>query len=384
MFFLLGTDLPRRRRPVMTEALVLLMMAAYLAVLAIGAVDRDVAERVVDAMALSARDFQWWQAVTYQFAHDSPLLPGTEHPLWRLLHLGLNVMCLWVFGCVVEDRMGRPSFLIFALLGGAVAGLAHAMSSTAPVIGASGMVGALAGGFIILAPTCRVRILFVFILIRVFQVPALLVLGFWIAMDLAGWAGLTGSKVAYTAHLAGYAWGAITASLLLFTPAIRREHDDLIGVMRQRKRRREWRQTVERGASPHRKAHSDALTPPPFLHRVRAALRADDAETARTIWRTHADEHPDATLPMNDHLLLANHLHVDGDRAAAADAYRRWLTEYGDTKEATEVRLLLGALLTRSLGAPSEAVPLLQRVLEDSTDDRRTSFARALLKEASS
>ena len=137
MFILLGTDLPHSRRPVVTEALIMLMMLAYLVVLVIGANDREAAARLIDQLALSANDFHWWQVITYQFTHDNPFMGGTEHPLLRLAHLGFNLMGLWVFGSAIEGRMGRAGFVCFVLLGGIVAGLAHIATSPAPEISSS-------------------------------------------------------------------------------------------------------------------------------------------------------------------------------------------------------------------------------------------------------
>ena len=77
-------------------------------------------------------DFRPWQLVTYQFLHDP----------WSVFHLGFNMLFLWVFGSAVEDRMSRPSYLAFYLMGGVVAGLGHMMTSASPVIGASGSVSA--------------------------------------------------------------------------------------------------------------------------------------------------------------------------------------------------------------------------------------------------
>jgi len=381
MFLLLGTDLSGSRRPVITEALIILMMLAYLLVLVIGVIDQELATRIVSSMALSSTDMQWWQAITYQFAHDNPLLEGTEHPLWRLLHLGGNLMCLWVFGAAVESRMGLMGFSVFALLGGAVAGLLHAASSPAPVIGASGMVGALAGAFLVLAPMCRVKVLIIFILIRIWWIPALWVIGIWIAMDLAGWAGLTGGNTAYVAHLGGYLWGATTALALLPTPAIRRSDQDLPALLHRRRRRNEWKQTIH--ASPaQRRAAEKKDRPPPFLAELRSAIRNEDANQAANILTEQVTESSDITLTEPDQLALANLLQANGHRALAAEAYQRYLTRWSSSAQATEVRLLLGLLLVRSLNKPDQAIPLLKQVMAERLDDSRRSLAERLLQEA--
>ncbi len=381
MFILLGTDLQRRRRPVVTETLIVLMMVAYLAVLVLGSISEQRGLEAIQMMELSSADFHWWQLITYQFAHDNPLLPGTEHPLLRLLHLGLNLMCLWVFGAAVEDTMRRSSFAVFAILGGMVAGAAHALSSPVPVIGASGMVGALAGAFLVLAPRCHVRVLVIFILIRIWMVPALWIIAFWVVMDLAGWAGLRGSNVAYVAHLGGYAWGIALILLLRLTPVIKQDHGDAVSLIRQWRRRRTYRNIVN-APLPKPAQQGGRPVQPPFIGVVRSAMRRGDFDAAASTWKAGIEEMPDATLPPADQLAIANHLQAAGDRAAAARAYRRYLAGHGDASGAGEVRLLLAVLLVRSLDSAAEAVPLLERALHDGLEGRRRDLAQQLLQEA--
>ena len=387
MFILLGTDTPLRRRPLVTEVLIILMLAAYLAVLVIGASDADMAHQMLDGMALARRDFQWWQPVTYLFAHDNPLLGGDEHPLWRLLHLGFNLMGLWVFGSTVEDRIGRGAFVSFALLGGIVAGLAHAWSSPAPVIGASGMVGALAGGFIVLRPRCQIRTLIVFILIRIWMVPAVWILAFWIMMDLIGWAGLSSSPVAHVAHLAGYLWGAATMVLLLLTHVVTRHDDDLLRQLKQWRRRHAFKQVVHAQQHATRKPAAKTTTVKPSpgseaIAHIRSLLAADDLESAAAAWGALAAKDTTAVLGRRQQLQLANYLQASGNRMAAAEAYQRFLTGHARAPEVGEVRLLLCVLLVRFLGRGAEAIPLLQAAMKGSLDQRRAALAQTLLTEA--
>ena len=382
MFILLGTDLRPDRRPVVTETLIILMMAAYLAVLMIGLRNPDAAKAIVDGMMLSSTDFHWWQLITYQFAHDNPLLSGEGHPLVRLLHLGLNLMYLWVFGGAIEGRMGRLSFAFFAVIGGMVAGGAHMMASPAPVLGASGMVGALAGAFLVLSPRCRVRVLVVFILIRIWMIPALWIIAFFVIMDLAGWAGLRGEHVAYAAHLGGYAWGIGTALLLMATPIINRTDADFFSLFKQWRRRQEFRKVVNTTPDQRVQAARTSKPSPPFLAEVRTHMQSNDLDGAATIWMQSAGKHPEATLAAAPQLALANHLQASGERAAAAEAYERYLVRHGHSPKANEVRLLLALLLVRSLGNRAAAVPLLNHVLQGTMDQQRRSLAESLLQEA--
>lgn len=384
MFILLGTDLPRDRRPVVTETLIVLMMLAYLAVLIVGAVDREAAERLIAGLALSAGDFHWWQVITYQFTHDNPLMGGTEHPLWRLLHLGFNMMGLWVFGSAIEGRMGRIGFAIFVLMGGIVAGLAHIATAPNPVIGASGAVCALVGGFLVCFPRCRIRVLVIFFLITFWMAPATLIIALWVALDLIGWVGLGDSGTAYAAHIGGYLWGFGTALALLPTPAFKRDGTDLVAVLQHRHRRQVLSQvtTAPRPSKPPPEATVDPAAA--FVSAVRGRIMQGNLDAATSMWCRMCDEFDTAVLPEKNQLMLANHLQATGKRYEAADAYRRYLERYSKSPSAGEVRLLLGLLLVRFLGQGTEAIPLLEQAKRDATTDQRRSLADSLLGEAAS
>lgn len=382
MFILLGTDLPHSRRPVVTEALIMLMMLAYLVVLVIGANDREAAARLIDQLALSANDFHWWQVITYQFTHDNPFLGGAEHPLLRLAHLGFNLMGLWVFGSAIEGRMGRVGFACFVLLGGIVAGLAHIATSPAPVIGASGAVCGLVGGFIMLFPRCRIRVLVIFFLITFWMAPAMLIIALWVALDLIGWVGLSDAGTAYAAHLGGYVWGAATTLALLPTPAMKRDGTDVVAVLKHRNRRRVMSQVANAPRS--KTLPREAAVDPPlaFLAAVRSRIAQGQLEQAADHWCREAGSYEDAVLPERDQLAIANQLQAMNKRDDAADAYRRYLGKYAAAPSANEVRLLLGLLLVRFLGKEQEAIPLLEHARDAATSEQRRVLANTLLGEA--
>ena len=135
-----------------------------------------------------------------------------------LLHLGGNMLYLWIFGDNVENRFGHVKFLIFYLLcglGATFAQLLFSMGSNIPNLGASGAIAGVLGSYILLFPQGRVKVLQGS---QVVQVPALLVIGFWIVLQLFSSIGsITASAdtggVAYMAHVGGFIAGFILTFL---------------------------------------------------------------------------------------------------------------------------------------------------------------------------
>jgi membrane associated rhomboid family serine protease len=132
------------------------------------------------------------------------------HAGW--LHLGGNMLYLWIFGDNVEDRFGHLKFLVFYFLCGFAATAAQAavsLGSSVPNLGASGAIAGVLGAYLLLFPQGSVRVLQGS---RVIQVPALVVIGLWIVLQLFSGigsvanAGETGG-VAYMAHIGGFVAG---------------------------------------------------------------------------------------------------------------------------------------------------------------------------------
>jgi membrane associated rhomboid family serine protease len=137
-----------------------------------------------------------------------------------LLHLGGNMLFLWIFGNNVEDSMGYPRFLAFYLLGGLVATAAQVAvdpSSTTPTLGASGAIAAVLGGYALLYPRARVvTLIFIIIFVTVIELPALLVLGIWFLLQLLDASSQPlhgGGGVAYFAHIGGFLFGLLMIRL---------------------------------------------------------------------------------------------------------------------------------------------------------------------------
>jgi membrane associated rhomboid family serine protease len=153
----------------------------------------------------------WVTAFSSMFMHGS------------ILHLGGNMLFLWIFGNNVEDSMGPVKFLAFYLLGGLAAiaaQIAIEPNAAVPTIGASGAVAAVLGGYILLYPRARViTVIFIIFFFTIVELPALLILGFWFLQQVAfGAYGLAnpaggGGGVAYFAHIGGFIFGLAAIKL---------------------------------------------------------------------------------------------------------------------------------------------------------------------------
>jgi len=134
-----------------------------------------------------------------------------------LLHLGGNMLFLWIFGNNVEDSMGPVKFLLFYLLAGLAATAGQVVIGpevAVPNIGASGAVAGVLGGYVVLFPRARViTVIFIIFFFTIVELPALLILGFWfIQQVLFGYFDLSdpageGGGVAYFAHIGGFVFG---------------------------------------------------------------------------------------------------------------------------------------------------------------------------------
>jgi len=131
------------------------------------------------------------------------------------MHLAGNMLFLWIFGDNLEEEMGHAGFLAFYLAGGvAAAGLQAVadLGSVIPMVGASGAIAGVMGGYLLLFPRAKVDVLFIFVVFfRIFALPAWIILGLWFGIQI--FSGLNtpgdGGGVAYWAHAGGFIAGLI-------------------------------------------------------------------------------------------------------------------------------------------------------------------------------
>ena len=146
-----------------------------------------------------------------------------------LLHIAGNMLFLWIFGNNIEDSMGRGRFIAFYLLGGLAATAAQIAvdpSSTTPNLGASGAIAAVLGGYALLYPRARVvTLIFIILIITIVELPALLVLGLWFLLQLADVTSqpIGGGGVAYFAHIGGFIFGLLF--IRMFANKVKDDYD---------------------------------------------------------------------------------------------------------------------------------------------------------------
>ena len=137
-----------------------------------------------------------WLAVVYSmFLHGG------------LLHLGSNMLFLWIFGNNIEDTQGKFRYLIFYLLAGLAATAAHIAiqpASTVPVVGASGAIAGVMGAYLVLFPNVPIRTVVIFFFITFIEVRAKWLLGFWFVSQFFI---SPGDGVAWMAHVGGFVFG---------------------------------------------------------------------------------------------------------------------------------------------------------------------------------
>lgn len=207
---------PTRRFSVITLALVVLNVAVFIYELSLGTAGT---EQFLAAFALVPKRLFSPESVppgaipaaatviTSMFLHEG------------FVHLSGNMLYLWIFGNNIEDAMGRVRFIIFYLLCGALASFGHAYahsSSLTPMIGASGAVSGVLGAYVMLYPRARVvTLVLIGFYARTVEVPALIVLGLWIALQFlnAVLAGASAAGVAWYAHIAGFVAGGVLIGL---------------------------------------------------------------------------------------------------------------------------------------------------------------------------
>ncbi len=208
----LHDDIESRTRPYVTYALVsaCVMVFVYqlMSELSSPAAERDLLYTFGMIPAAVLRGQHLWTLLTSMFLHGG------------FFHLAGNMLFLWIFGDNVEDVFGHFGYLGMYVLSGVAGSLLHilvAPGSTVPTIGASGAISGVMGAYFVLYPGARVLTLVpIFFFIRFVYLPAFLLLGFWLLLQLLYGCSSVGGRtgVAYFAHIGGFVVGLLLALLV--------------------------------------------------------------------------------------------------------------------------------------------------------------------------
>lgn len=220
----LGDSPPRHRFPWVTVLIIAANVVVFAFELSMGSRELDRWVQSVGTIPveiLSGRDLPppgpvpgvvWITLFTAMFVHGG------------FLHIASNMLYLWVFGDNVEDTFGHITFIVFYLVAGVLAGLAHVFinaGSTIPSVGASGAIAGVLGAYLIMFPHAQVRtLIFLGPFITWPRVSAVLLIGFWFLTQLvSGLASLDvateqSSGVAFWAHIGGFLAGVALALIL--------------------------------------------------------------------------------------------------------------------------------------------------------------------------
>ena len=215
---------PTRRTPVVTYLLIAACIAAFVLELSVTATGGDAALEDF---------FRQWAAIPGEITRSLEAGSYTSQAMLGMLtsmflhggwlHLLGNMLFLWIFGNNVEDRLGSIPFLLFYVMGGIAAVLAQVVidpRSDVPLVGASGAIAAALGAYIVLFPGARIlSLVFLGFFYQLLEVPAIIVLGFWFALQLLNGVAALGAEtaqggVAFFAHIGGFVFGLVVGFLL--------------------------------------------------------------------------------------------------------------------------------------------------------------------------
>ncbi len=185
-----------------------------------------------------------WGATPFEITHFNDLPPYIGPPVivtlitsmfihGGFLHIGANMLFLWIFGDNIEDAMGHLRFLAFYLICGLAGGMTQILidrNSLIPIIGASGAISGVMGAYLILFPRGMVRVATLLIIIPlIFRLPAIIVIGLWILLQaLSGYTALSMDSVqggtAFFAHIGGFIAGVVLVWFFVDPAAVRRQN----------------------------------------------------------------------------------------------------------------------------------------------------------------
>jgi membrane associated rhomboid family serine protease len=347
--------------------------------------------RIIEPLRQSAQQFMLipknlriFQFITYAFLHGS------------LMHVVGNMFFLYVFGNNVNDKLGHVGYLLLYSAGAVFSGLGHIffhMSSAAPVLGASGAVAAVTGAYLALFPQTLLTVFYwLFFFIGTMEIYALYFIGF----KLIFWDNVLERSVphvAYDAHLSGYAFGILSMLVLLAVGLIKSSTFDLLAMLKQWNRRRQYRDAVSSGYDPFSgriktkqvKAKEIRKTPAQqqqeekitqLRKEIASRISERNLPAAAQIYLQLMDLDSEQVLPRQYLLDIANQLASENRPTEASQAYEQFLSHYQTYEYVEQVELMLGILYSRYLQKPDLAAKHLEEAAKKLSDPGQLKMCR--------
>jgi len=327
-----------------------------------------------------------YEFITYQFLHAN------------FAHIAGNMLFLWIFGNPVNAKMGHLPYVLFYLAGGVFAATVYGMNHEHALVGASGAIAAITTAYLALFPRSHVTVLYWWFLIGTFELPSMWMIGFklilWDNILTPKMMPLEG-RIAFDAHLAGYAFGFAVTAAMLALRALPRDQFDIIALWHRWIQRRSFK-TVMGAPEAQARARFGRVARPVSVDTVKLAdepaeptdpiakLRQEitrsfshnDWDTAATLYEKILDIDPRQVLARKQQLDVANQLYTLQHLPQAAAAYEKYLSNYADSAETVHVRLLLGIIYARDLQQYEVAEGHLTLSLAGLSDDKRREQCR--------
>jgi membrane associated rhomboid family serine protease len=207
----LKDDNPTRTTPFVTYGLIAANTLVFVYMLYLGPAS---SEKFVASYSVRPKEF--FGAAADPGLHDYIRVLTSMFLHGGLLHLGGNMLFLWIFGDNIEDFLGHAKYLLFYVACGVAAVFSHGLAhpgSGLPMLGASGAISGVLGAYIILYPKAGVWTFFFFLFFwQIIKVPAVFIIGLWMVVQVANgflYYDTTGGGVAWFAHVGGFISGIV-------------------------------------------------------------------------------------------------------------------------------------------------------------------------------
>ncbi|MHC4173189.1 MAG: rhomboid family intramembrane serine protease [Planctomycetota bacterium] len=323
---------------------------------------------------LTPNELHLWQLVSYAFLHGG------------FMHIVGNMFFLYLFGNNVNDKIGPVRYLCFYLVSAVFSGVGHMVLDVHPVLGASGAVAAVTGAYLVLFPQTLITVLYWLFFIGTMEVPAL----YFIIFKLIVWDNLIEPKfspaaIAYSAHLAGYAFGVAAVLGMLAIGWVSGSSFDLWAMIKRWNRRRQYRDAVSGGYDPFTGRTRTKQIKVKEVKKTAAEQQAEkkikelrseingrmlerNLSAAAEVYLELMGLDSEQILPRQHLLDIANQLASDKRTAESARTYEQFLTHYSNYEYIEQVQLMLGLLYCRYLDQPEQAVKHLEAAAKKLSD----------------